>query len=337
MGHRFLRSIIRSAWPNPSIDRLLRAAMLKDESAAAAAWREFETSADFDHLTAGEMRLIGLVSDRLAALAPDSPMRARMEGIGRANWSQSQLVIGEAGGGLRALETASIDMLVMKTAGQVAVGGAMARGSLVNGVDIAVRPEDCARAFDCLAADGWRPVGSRAANAVSTNFRRGQFGRLTLHRTPFPPPHTSFADDASIWQRSAAGKIAYVTVRVPSPTDAVAIGLAHGARDSHRRSDWLANVAANMDRGMDWELFEFSSDRHRLHAPGAIALLCLRERLGRRVPETVLARLERSAMGHPVSLFAALAETRPKAGTIGFFWLARALIKRSRRQNRIWW
>ncbi len=337
MGHRFLRSIIRSAWPGPSIDRLLRAAMLEDASAAAAAWREFETSADFDHLSAGEMRLIGLVSDRLAMLAPDSPMRARMEGIGRANWSQSQLVIGEAGNAMRALETASIEMLVIKTASQVAVGGPMARGSLVNGVDVVVRPGDFERASDLLAADDWRATGARAANAVSTNFKRGQFGRLTLHRTPFHPPHTALEDDGSVWKRSAAGKIAYVTVQVPSPTDAVAIGLAHGARNSDRRSDWLADIAANVDRGMDWELFEFASDRHRLHAPGAIALLYVHERLERSVPEPVLVRLERTAKAHPLSLFAALAETRPKANAIGFAWLARALIKRSRMQNRIWW
>ena len=85
MSNRFVRRIFASAWPTAPIDRLLRAAMLVDDEAAAAAWRDFETLADFDYLTTGEMRLISLAARGLERLAPHSPMRARIGGIERAN------------------------------------------------------------------------------------------------------------------------------------------------------------------------------------------------------------------------------------------------------------
>lgn len=338
MANRLLRQILRSAWPSPSIDRLLRAALLEDEAAAAAAWRDFEAAADFDHLTAGEMRLVGLVARRLSVLAPGSPMRARIGGIERANWSRSQLAIGEAGSGLRALGAAAVDMLVIKGASRAAAGDAAARGRMVNDVDIVVRPDDIERAFDLLTADGWLPAGSgsvlyhrsRLADAVGINLVRGRFGNLDLHRTAFHPPYASPADDGAIWDRSVAGRIGYAAVRVPSATDAVAIALAHGALDAHKSSDWLADIATYVDKGVDWDLFENIAARHRLQTPAAIALGYVRGRLGRPVPGPMLARLEKGAAERPLALFAALAETRPKAKTIGFSWLARAAAKQGR-------
>lgn len=338
MSGSILRRILRSAWPSPPIDRLLRAAMLEDANAAAAAWREYEASADFDHLTAGEMRLIAFASRRLVTLAPDSPMRARIGGIERVNWSQSQMVVGEAGAGLRVLATASIDMMVIKGAGRLAAGGPTARGRVVNDVDAVVRPGDLERAFGLLTADGWSPAASgtalyhatRLAGAVGVNLVRGRYGNLDLHRTAFHPPYDSTADDAAIWDRSVAGTIAYVPVRVPSATDAVTIAIAHGALDAHKSSDWLVDIAVAIDSGVDWDLLQAIVDRRRLHAPAAAALGYVREQLLRPVPESVVAQLEQAAARRPVALLGALAETRPKTGRIGFFWLARAVAKQSR-------
>lgn len=338
MKRKVLGSLLRKAWPSQSIDRLLRAAMFNDDAVAAASWREFEAAADFDHLTAGEMRLLALASRRLAKLAPDSPMRARIGGIERASWSQSQMVIGEAGRGVRALAAASIDMLIIKGAGRLASGDPAARGRVVNDVDIVVRPEELKRAFDLLTGEGWLPTGSgtviyhgsQLAEATGINLVRGRFGNIDLHRTPFHPPYDSLLDDAEIWHRSREGVIAHATVRVPSTTDAVALALAHGALDAHKSSDWLADIAAAIDRGVDWDVLQAIVDRRRLHAGAAIGLGYVRERLHRAVPDALLDNMEREAIRRPVSLLAALAETRPKTDKVGFFWLARALAKQRR-------
>lgn len=334
-----LGAILRTAWPEPSIDRLLRAVLLEDRSAAAVAWREFEASADFDHPTAGEMQLLGLVSKHLETFAPDSRLRGRIGGIGRANWSRSQLVIGEAGGGLRAFAAEGVAVLAIGGAGHVAAGGVAARGRAVNGVDVVVRPDDMQRALDLLTEDGWRRTGPEAAmpqrtqlaegGAVGVTLARGQFGRLGLHRTAFRPPHASAADDAAIWQRSTPGTLAYAAVRLPAAIDVVTMALAQGLSRGRRGGDWLADIAAGIDRGVDWDLFESVTDRRRLHAPGAVALRYVHERLERPVPDPVLRRLEKAAFRDPLALGGVLARSRPQAGAIGR--LVRAAAMGSRR------
>ena len=342
MRYAFLSFVQRSAWPNRSLDRLLRAVTLDDE-AAAAAWRDFEAEADFDHLTAGEMRLIGLASKRLARLAPESPMLMRIGGIERANWSRSQLAVSAAGEGLRTLVACSIEMLVIKGASRIASGDPAARGRMINDVDIVVRPDDIAHAFDLLTRDGWQPAGSgtvvfhrsRLAGAIGINLVRGRFGNLDLHRTPFHQPYEtdgdgSRADDASIWKRASGGILGYVPVLVPSATDAVAIAIAHGALDAHKSSDWLADIVAAIDNGVDWNLLEALVDGRRLHGPAAVALGYVDARLERPIPSPLLARLERTAARRPLAFLAALAETRPKTSHIGLFWIVRAFAKQRR-------
>ncbi len=340
MGYGRLGVIFRAAWPTPQVDRLLRAGALLDVAAAAQAWRDFEAAADFDHLTGGEMRLIGLAARRLATLAPDSPMRPRIEGIERANWSSSQLALGEAGAGLRALQAAGVEMLVMKGATRAATGDSGARGRMLNDVDVVVRPEDLPKAFEILTDDAWRPAGSgsvpyhasRLDSVVGINLIRGRFGNLDLHRTPFHPPYDLARGDDGIWQRSIPGRLGYAAVRVPSPADAIAISMAHGALDAHKSSDWLADIAAAIDSGVDWDTFEEIVRSRHLHTPATVALGYVGSRLARDVPARTLRNAEHGALREPLRLLAAVAETRPKARTVGIAWFLRALVK----QRRLW-
>ena len=154
------------------------------------------------------------------------------------------------------------------------------------------------------------PIYPRPSASTSS---RGQFGNLDLHRTPFHPPYASIADDKGIWQRATTVSIAGVTAHVPSATDFAAIAIAHGSLDAHKSSDWLADMADSIDRGIDWILFEQDVGRRRMQAPAAVALGYVRVRLDRPVPESLLARLEERAIRRPIALLGALSETRPKA------------------------
>ncbi|MCX7304886.1 MAG: nucleotidyltransferase family protein [Hyphomicrobiales bacterium] len=289
------------------------------------------------------MRLIGLVSKRLAKLSPDTEMLARIGGIERGNWSRSQLTISAAGDGLRALAAHSIEMLAIKGASRAARGGPASRGRMINDVDIVVRPYDMAHAFDLLVQNGWQPAGSGSVvfhrshltQAVGINLVRGRFGNLDLHRTPFHPPYgatdgTPFSDDASIWSRASTASLGYVPILVPSATDAVTIAIAHGALDAHKSSDWLADIVAAIDTGVDWELLEALFNSRRLHAPAAVALGYVKERLERPVPQSLLARLGSAAAARPLALLATLSETRPKATSVGISLIVRALAKQRR-------
>jgi hypothetical protein len=306
--------------------------------AAIAAWRDFESNADFDKLTSGEFRLVSLAAKRASQLSPESTMRPRIAGIERAIWSRNQLAIGETTPALRALQAASVEMLAIKGASQAARGDPMMRGRTVNDVDIVVRPQNLERAFDIVIDKGWVPAGSgtalfhrgRLTDAVALNLVRGEFGNLDLHRTPFHPPYDRDEDDSAIWDRSQRAKLGYTNMRIPSPTDAISIAIAHGALDAHKSSDWLVDIAVSIDQGVDWALLVDILERRGMQAAGAIALGYARERLERPVPTEALQRISRAASRRPIALTAAIAETRPKPTGLGVFWLARAWAKQSR-------
>jgi Uncharacterised nucleotidyltransferase len=342
------RRLFRWAWPSRSNDALLRAALLTDLESAAVAWRAFEERADFDRLSDGEMRLLGTVSKRLGAFAPDSAMRARILGIQRVNWTRSQIAIGEAGTGVRSLAAAGIEMLMIKGGGRLAADPRSARARMISDIDIVVPPDDLRRAFDILLNDGWLPydsgtpmyVRARLPAAIGVNMLKGRFGNIDLHRTPFHSPYQSIANDTAIWRRSGHGSLAGANVRVPCPSDAMCIAIAHGAIGAHKNSDWLADIVAAADTAsVDWDLFKALVDDHGLHAPAASALRYVSEKLERPVPREVLRSLEATALRNLLRTIGELAETRPKSRVIGVGWFVRLIAKqdrlnRSRRKSR---
>ncbi len=338
MAGGMTKAILKSAWPGPSVNNLLRAIVLKDPAQAAASWQAFEAAADFDNLTWGEFRLISLAAKKIAHLAPDSPMRPRIAGIERSIWSRSQLVIGEAGTGLRKLAAQGVALLVIKGAGRAASRDPVARGRIVNDIDIVVHPGDFERAFDILVEDGWTPTGSgsvlyhrsRLRDLTGLNLVRGEFGNLDIHATPFHRPHVHAGDDEGIWQRSRPAKLGHADVRVPSPVDTMLIAIAHGSLDAHKSSDWIADLVASIDAGVDWDLLVALAERRGLSAAAAIALGYVHEKLECPVPAEVRGKLEAAALANPANLLGVVAEARPKSDRLGLFWMARAVAKQSR-------
>jgi hypothetical protein len=285
------------------------------------------------------MRLLGTVARRLEAFAPDSAMRARISGIQRVNWARSQIAIGEARTGVRRLAAAGIEMLMIKGGGRLAADPRSARARMVSDIDIAVPPGDLRRAFDILIDDGWLPYDSgtpmyiraRLPAAIGVNMLKGRFGNIDLHWTPFHPPYQSLADDESIWRRSGQGSLAGANVRIPCPSDAMCIAIAHGAIGAHKNSDWLADIVAAVDTAsIDWDLFKALIDDHGLHAPAASALRYVSEKLERPVPREVIRSFEATALRHVLRAIGQLAETRPKSRAIGLTWFVRLIAKQSR-------
>lgn len=330
----------RSAWPSAPVDHLLRAIALPDKAEAAAAWRAFEQGSDFESLGWGEFRLVGQAANRIADLAPDSPNRPRIAGIERSLWSRSQLVIREAGSALRALSDADVAIMAVKGAARAAAGDPLARGRVVNDIDLVVAPADVARAYDVLVGDGWVPAGSgtpifqrtRLGQVSGINLVRSRFGNVDLHRTAFPAPFDDADGDAAMWRRATPGLLHHAAVFVPSPTDAVLVALAHGALDAHKSSDWLMDIVSALDAGVDWDLLVECAGRRRLEAAAAIALGYVDARLGRSVPAGTLPTLEKSASRRPLRMLGTIAEMRPKERGSVFFWFLRAIAK----QRRLW-
>jgi hypothetical protein len=227
-----------------------------------------------------------------------------------------------------------VDVLLIGAAGRVAAGGTSTHGRLVTAVDVVVRPLDVEKAFQALTRSGWHPATqeavvdhpTRLCATSSMALIRGQFGSLRLHRAPFYPPHAAAPDDASVWDRATSGRIVLAPVRLPSAEDALAITLAQRERGGY----WMADVAASIDAGVEWELFQSIADHRRLQVPGIVALSYVHARLGRRVPVSVLRRLENCALRHPAELANWLLQTRLTVGSPGARSVARAVARQGR-------
>ena len=105
---------------------------------------------------------------------------------------------------------ADIPCLLFKGGADYAEGLAPATRRIMGDVDVLVHPDDVVRATDALCECGWESSSGESPQYLrllapvraSTNFRRGRFGDIDLHRVAF---HFSKRDaelDAALWSRA---------------------------------------------------------------------------------------------------------------------------------------
>jgi hypothetical protein len=301
--------------PPRGVDALLRA-WLADNQTAAAAWADFESRADLDHLPGPEMCLVGLVAKRLPTIAPTTTLRGRMGGIERANWSRAQLAIREAATAFHALRTHDIPVMLVGSAIGCTRGDSPGRGHRIERVDCCVGSADIPAAHDLLLSAGWKFAnipgrdGNRVGTAHACRFVRGRFGALEVRGSPFPHPVPDSAAAESVWQRAKPGSLGDASILLPSATDALAITIADGLQRSCLTGLWLVDVALATCHDIDWPFFEEQSGRHGLDAAAFYSLHYVTDRLGRSVPTATLDRLARSAAGRALRTAIAMAEYR---------------------------
>ena len=183
------RWLISQAIPNRNIDLLLRANLAPDDRAVRA-WRDWLRMRSVDDATWPELRLLAPLARRIATLDSYSPLRPRLEGLAKAHWTKTQLIIRDCASALDALRSAGIDCLLFKGAANYAEGLAPATRRIMGDVDILVPPEAVVAASDRLCEAGWSAEGGQPPEIVrhdvqrriSTNFRNGEFGDIDLHR-----------------------------------------------------------------------------------------------------------------------------------------------------------
>lgn len=333
MSPAWLTRLAEFCGPPRGVDALLHS-WLADDHTAAAAWANFESRSDLDHLPGPEMCLVGLVAQRLSTIAPTSKLRGRIGGIERANWSRAQLAIREAATAFHWLTRHDIPVMLVGSATWCVRGDTLGRGRRIERVDCCVRSVDIPAAHDLLISAGWTFAkipgrsGDQDRSAHACRMVRGPFGVLDVRRSPFPHPIPAAAAAESVWQRAEVGALGDASILLPSATDALAITIAEGLRRSCLTGLWLVDVALAASDNIDWPRFEEESSRHGLDAAAFYSLHYVTDRLGRSVPAATLDRLAQSAAGHALRTAIALAEYRCGAqGTSVSRVLARLLQK----------
>ena len=298
------RLAIEHGWPPSHIDHLLRA-NLAEEGKAREAWQAWRRTRVLEDAEWREIRLLAPLARRVRKLEPGSELLPRLEGMAKSHWTQTQLTLAEIVPALDALNAAGIPCLLFKGGADYAEGLAPATRRIMGDVDVLVRPDDVVGATDVLCASGWESSSGEspqylrvlASVRASTNFRRGRFGDIDLHRVAF---HFSKRDaelDAALWSRAREVLFAGKKVLVPSGEDSILISLASGVGGNS--GDWAIDVGHRISvSSLDWDRIVEMAVRRGL-VPTALSGLTYLRSLGVTVPERAISRL--SALDVPMA------------------------------------
>jgi hypothetical protein len=317
----------------------LKAVLTADEPTAlthAARWLERN---DIDTASFAEHRLLAALADRFGNRLSSQSAFPRLIGLQKLLWSKSNLALGECRTTLAALAAAGCTFMVIKGAARTATDPSAMRGRVAHDIDILLQPANMRTAVDILLDEGWqafsgagpRRIRQELAVTRSLNFFRGTGGDLDLHSAAYHLAQESPEDDAELWKRAVPVVVAGAAALAPSPSDRIAMAIAHGSLGAHSHSDWLVDVAAAISQDhVDWDALLLTLDRRRLLVPAASALGYLRSEVGINMPEAMLRELvERADRSGPLR-FLALLEAKPRSDFNLVSATARAVAKHVR-------
>lgn len=244
------RILIRRIWPRGALDLLLGAAFLPDVEALRC-WQDWKRKRDIEDVTWEEHKLLARIAGRLARIAPDCPYRPRLEGLAKAHWTQSQLMLRSSADALDSLIGHGIPVMLLK-------GGALHAAGLTQGpritsdLDILVRRSDFPRAMELLYAAGWTTKYSVEFMRISwrfshgANLRRRPYGDVDVHHQPV---HGDMVENAvldAMWTRARPAEFYGRKVLVPSLEDMIVFAAEH-ATHAHANKEpaasWVFDLA----------------------------------------------------------------------------------------------
>ena len=268
---------------------LLVGAGLQNDEAAAACWREWAQRRDLDDVSWDEHKILAYVARRLATIAPECAYRPRVEGLARADWTRSQMVLRGSAPAVQVLVDSGIEVMLLKGGALQAVFPKGSGARLSGDLDVMVRRRDFAAAVRVLHVAGWRSKDSMEYSCVrwrfasGTNLRKPPFGDIDVHHQPIHGPALPDAVLDALWSRSDDAVFHGLPVRVPALADLVAIAAAHGVQarsESEYGFSWLFDLDALL-RHPRFDALALSTAARALKVvPATLAALRSLDRMG---------------------------------------------------------
>jgi len=285
--------------PKRNLDLLVRANLSPDDEAVRA-WQDWLRFRSLDDAKWLEVRLLAPLARRIATLDPRSPLRPRLEGLAKAHWTRTQLVIRDSAPALDVLKSAGIEFLLFKGAAYYAEGLAPATRRIMADLDILVRPEAVAAASDRICETGWSPKRGYSPEKLrrrvqtklcGVGYRSGEFGEVDLHYQVFYFTRWDRELDASLWKNARSARLAGRPILVPSPEDSIVISIADGVRSGE--GDWVLDLSYRINAcQIEWDRVADIAERRGL-VPFVLSGLTYLKNLGCDIPQSTLACLSR--------------------------------------------
>lgn len=255
MIDKLKRSLIRRVWPEGDLNLLLGAAFLPDAQALRC-WQEWKRKRDIEDVSWEEHKLLARIAGRLVRIDPGCPCRPRLEGLSKAHWTQSQLMLRSSADALDSLIGCGIPLMLLKGGALHAAG--LTKGPRIAGdLDILVRRADFPRAMEVLYAAGWTTKYSVEFMRISwrfshgANLRRRPHGDIDVHHQPV---HGAMvADEAleAMWSRAGRADFHGRPVLIPSLEDMIVFAADHAVH-AHANKEpaaaWVFDLALLADQ-----------------------------------------------------------------------------------------
>lgn len=308
------------AWPGGRRHLLITAAIHPVRHLALAAIIDWLDTTNLDDTVFSEHRLLATITSRFDAELRFRPEYPRLQGMQRLNWTRSRLASAAATPVLVQMAAQGIRIVLLKGACRVALDPTEQKSRTSYDIDMLVREQDFKPAFEVLAADHWQStrgestmgLRARLSTVRARNFKKGHFGDIDLHRSPYHFGHEAPVADEAVFSEATPASYFGVPVFIPSVEERLCMAIAHGGRDSHGHSDWLVDMARMIEsEPIDWDKVLRIVRLRRLAGAASIALSYLSGALEIPVPVSVVRILAPfpalAGLRHPLVFLAAQA------------------------------
>lgn len=288
-------------WPPEKEALLLKAGFHRDSGQAANAWKQWRAMQDFDDAPWPQLRITASVGRRLKNIVEDD-LTARIGGFRKFVWTAGATRIAKATPFLRALTSAGITPMLLKGGARIVTDPNSLAERYFSDIDILIRPEDWKTACRVVAQDGYKNVWNLSQELLEGRFRNTHHSigirvadqmDVDLHQSSLLMNRQKGADDA-MWEQSLPGKLGDLPMRLPHPSDRLAIVFGHAFLYlAERNYEWVGDALSSIaSPGFDWALFQSIVEKRELNVPAAAGLKYLQEELGANLPLEPLKRLE---------------------------------------------
>lgn len=292
---------LQNYWPSGLSGLVVKAAFHSDSNVANAAWSRWQDECNFDNTFWSDVRTASLAYRRLGQAQDAKALEPRLNGLQRYIWSAVNMRLDAAIPLLRHFQKADVKFIMIKGSALQARDPQAATDRFMTDVDVLIDHASWEKAVDIALADGWstqfkvtRDTAIHRIRQLHHSFGlvRDRNGSVDLHNFSLHL-NQQLGADAGLWQRAVAGKLKGMSVRLPHPSDQLAIVLGHcflyAPLQSH---DWIYDARATIATpGFDWDLFGNVIIERELAVPAAAGLSYLAEELAWPIPKKILERI----------------------------------------------
>ena len=229
---RLKQTLYRQIWPKEDIGLLLEATFLPVADATSC-WSKWKSHRDIDSITWEEHKIFARLASRIATIAPECSYRPRLEGLSKAHWTQSQLMLRASSRALDIMINNNIPVMLLKGGALHTLSQTANGPRITSDLDVLVMRSDFPRAIQVLYEAGWTSKdsvefsSSRWRFASGTNLRLRPHGDIDVHHQPVHGDRVSDKILELLWQRSQRTVFHGKPVQVPTSADLLVFAASH--------------------------------------------------------------------------------------------------------------